>query len=233
MQPVRCSLVVVAVASLLAIPVRADEKLDALLQRTRDAIAKLQTLQADVEMVEAGARLTGTVQLKRPNLARLELKSEAHGFVLTSDGKAVYQHDPGSKEYYKGEPGVDGRDIMPLIPSSDILIVFFQPGRLGMAGASPATSWVYGGRQKVGPDEYEVVDWTKSLPAFKVTWRFFISPKDNLVHRVDTINKGPNGDSLVTLTLKNLRVNAPVADTTFRWTPPRDAKELPQPRFQP
>lgn len=233
MQPLRCSLVVVVVASLLAIPVRADEQLDALLQRTRDAIKKLQTLQADVEWAEAGARMTGTAQLKRPNLVRLELKSEAYGFVLVSDGQAVYQHDPKSKEYYKGEPGADGRDIVPLISGADLLLLYFQPARLGLPTASPAASWVYAGKQKVGAEEYEVVDWANPIPGFQLTSRYFISAKDNLVHRLDFTGKGPAGENKVTLALKNLRVNAPVADATFRWTPPQDAKELPQPRFRP
>lgn len=230
----RRSAVLLALATLAlaaVLPARAEDPLDALLQRARKAVTRAQTLQGDLEMTDQGQRLTGKLALKRPNLARMELKGPELEVLVVSDGTRYYWYLPKTNEYYHGEPGGSGGDIMSPVPSGDMMMVFFQPQRLDpQALLARGSEWRYGGNQRVDGEECEVADWIHNVGPFRVTFRFFIATKNDLVRRVDTINPRPDGDLVATLILKNARVDAPVADTAFRWSPPAGATAHPLPK---
>jgi hypothetical protein len=70
---------------------RADEKADALIQASREATARIETLQADLAIrLGKGRTVTGTVIAKRPNLFRLEMKGYPIE-TIGSDGKVLWR----------------------------------------------------------------------------------------------------------------------------------------------
>src|SRR4029450_559376 len=75
-------------------PAAADEKTDALFKQAREATAAGATLKADLELSVSGRPpVTGSLILKRPNLARIEVQGEA---LIVADGKTVTVYRPGS-----------------------------------------------------------------------------------------------------------------------------------------
>src|SRR5437879_360850 len=74
-------------------PARADEKAEAILARCRAATAKLHSLKADLWLTVGSNVLIGTVTLKRPNKAWIQVKGlEAERIV--SDGKTMLIYLP-------------------------------------------------------------------------------------------------------------------------------------------
>jgi outer membrane lipoprotein-sorting protein len=215
---------IVLVLAATALPARADEKADALLQQTRTATAKLQTLRADVEATfksDFGSQsITGTVALKRPNLVRCETRGAFEGLTV-SDGKTVFDYAVKQNQYRKVAPGPDGRNIP--TPLGDLVSGFFRPQSIGMArrGVTPT----YVGKEVLEGTEYEVVELAVTGPQQAgSTTRYFISSKDNLVHQV--VMNSKEGDSTFTtsLRLKNLQTDVPIDDAAFQWTPPATAR---------
>src|SRR5262245_18682031 len=92
---------------------RAHDKAGAPLQQTRAATSKLQTLQADVEATFKSdfdsQSISGTIALKRPNLARCESQGAFEGLTV-SDGKTVFDYRRARNQYRKLNPGSDGRN---------------------------------------------------------------------------------------------------------------------------
>ena len=202
-------------------PARADERAQALLAQARAAMARARSLQADFETTFEGAQpVSGSLLLKRPNLARVEGHGPS-GQLVVSDGATVYTYSPRQNQYRKGEPGRKGEQIL----VGDVVAVvgsFFQPDRIGVAaGAEPA----YAGKETVGGVECDVVQ--LALDAHTIR-RYAISPADHLIRRAAQKMEIAQGGATVryeiTTTLKNLRVDAPIDVARFRWTPPTTAK---------
>jgi outer membrane lipoprotein-sorting protein len=203
------------------LPARSDEKADALLQQTRAATAKLQTLRADAEATFKSdldsQSISGTIALKRPNLARCESKGAFEGLTV-SDGKNVFDYRRARDQYRKFNPGSDGRNIQ--TPLGDLVSGFFRPQSIGAGrrGASPT----YAGRETVDGAEYDVVEIT--APGQGPTTRYYISPKDNLIHGTLTTFKDGDATFTTSIRLKNLQADVPIDDSTFQWTPPATAR---------
>jgi outer membrane lipoprotein-sorting protein len=62
------------------------------------------------------------------------------------------------------------------------------------------------------------------------TTRYLISAQDHLIHEVVTTtgHDGKKGTSRVTL--NSLRIDVPIDDSTFQWTPPPSAVPLQMPK---
>jgi outer membrane lipoprotein-sorting protein len=209
----------------LALPARADEKADALLKQARDAMSRLQTLQADLEVSITGSNAAkGTLVLKRPNLARIELKAPLE-MLIASDGKDLYLYQASQDQYQK--TAVDARGANIAFPyAMELIQGFFVPQALGKAPTGATVT--HAGKETVAGDEYEVVEVAVTQPV-PTTVRYFISPKDHLLNRVSRRLKAEDREVELVATLKNVRAGGPVAATAFKWRPPATAKAYQQP----
>jgi outer membrane lipoprotein-sorting protein len=207
------------------LPARADEKAEALLQQTRAATAKLQTLRADVEFTMkarfGSSTSTGTVVLKRPNLARFETTGNPSQLVV-ADGKNLFQASPGRNQYQKMELAADGRNMR--IPFGEPVTSFFHPDTIGGGGSSR-----YIGKERLDGDECDIVEVDIQIPEGvpgpkKLTSRYFISDRDHLIHQTVTTVVDEEGTSTNVSRLKNVQTDVPIDAATFRWTPPATAR---------
>lgn len=219
-----------------ALPVRADEKAEALLKQTREATKKIQTLRADVqtEMSSPGGPVTskGTLVLKRPNLVRLEVQGKL-AQTAVSDGKSFFLYMPGRNQYRKGEPGSDGRTIP--IPCGEPATGFFHPETIGLASGGGSTTYI--GKETLEGVAYDVVEVVAKIPANvpgpeKLTSRYFIDPNDHLIHRT-TVTFEDQGNTITNVCrFRNMETDVAVEDSLFRWSPPAGATLLVLPRLE-
>jgi putative peptide zinc metalloprotease protein len=207
--------------------VRPIDRSGALLQQAREATAGLQTLQADLEGSMGRDRFTGTVLLKRPNLARVEItgKGGIGEYWVVSDGRNLFTYFPADDRYAQSNPGPEGRHIHAFL--AEQIDGFFQPDTVGVTPAGGRSSYL--GQETADRMKYEVIVVASPAPRNSTT-RYFISTKDHLVHRVMITTKRENGKTGTSwANLKNIRTNVPVGESAFRWTPPSTAGPLQMP----
>jgi outer membrane lipoprotein-sorting protein len=209
------SLALIAAAPLAA---RADDPSETLLKQASAATAKLQSLKANVDISMGSHRATGTVEMKRPNLARVDLNG-GNVQTIVADGTNIYTFAPSRKQFARQADTPDGKSVY--LPWG-IDLSFFHPEAI--AARPPNTVITYLGKQKVNGEEYEVVQRAASKP-YSLTTQYFISPRDHLIHRVVMTVKGSGQGQTVTSTtqIANLQPNAPLEAAAFRWTPPANA----------
>jgi len=200
------------------------DKVGALLKRAREATAELQTLRAELEGSFGSDPFTGTVVLKRPNLARVDIKGDGGlgEFLVVSNGKSRFVYFPADNQYTRLDPGPEGRNIRAFV--AEQVEHFFRPDVIGVTPAGGSSSYM--GREIVDGSEYEVVAIETPTPQ-KRTTRYFISPQDNLIHRVvNTTEQGDGKTGTVWSTLRNVQTNAPLDEAAFQWAPPSTAGPL-------
>lgn len=202
----------------------ADERAEAMLKQSQEAVRRLQSIQANIELaVPAGRTYTGTVLLKRPNRARLELNGMGVQLVV-SDGKEAYIFFPQQKQYRKLAPGADGRSIP---------LEFVEP-LAGFFRVHPAVAAARGkGATVAGEERVDGVDCAivemKAPPPRVSTTRYYISGTDHLIHRI-VVTMVAQGQTLTrSVTLKKIQTNAILPDSLFAWKPPPSAKPLQNP----
>lgn len=194
----------------------ADGQAEALLEQARAATARVQTLKAELWFSDGKTDYRGQVALKRPNLARVELK-DAPMELTVSDGQTVQVYYPRQNRYARGDPGPDGRRIPFYARQLD---EFFHPADIGRGETAP----VYGGRESVDGAECEVVVVEVARPQ-PATLRYSIGKEDGLVHRVVTVTRKGMESLTTTAELRALQANVPLEEALFRWTPPANAQE--------
>jgi outer membrane lipoprotein-sorting protein len=208
-------------ALLLVAPIAraaADDRADTLLKAASAATAKLQSLRANVQISMSSQTATGTVELKRPNLARAELRGGSIGAIV-ADGRNVYTYSPTRKQYARQAEAPDGKSLY--LPYG-IDLSFFHPEAI--SSRPPDTTITYAGRETVGGEQYDVVQRMTTKP-YSLTVRYFISPRDNLIHRtVMTVKGSKPGESMTSTTqITNIQANVPLEASAFHWTPPANA----------
>src|SRR5437763_1234701 len=99
-------------ALLLAMPlaVRADDPSETLLKQASNATARLQSVKANVEITMGSHRATGTVEMKRPNLARVDLKG-GNIQAIVADGTNVYTYSASRNAYARNPDSPDGKAV--------------------------------------------------------------------------------------------------------------------------
>jgi outer membrane lipoprotein-sorting protein len=195
-----------------------DAPSDTLLKRARETMSRLETLQADVELLQPSGRSYGKLTLKRPNLVRLEVAG-TDAVTLVSDGQAMYRYFPARKEFLRLKPGSAGESI--LLPGV-YDIGFFKPVGTSRIAPQDSVTLSEAEAEKVGDTDCEVLQTVaKSSGGAVETTRYAIGAKDGLVYRIQR------------KTVTKRSVNAAVPLTLFQWTPPADAKpfrtEIPKP----
>jgi outer membrane lipoprotein-sorting protein len=212
--------------AMMGVAAQADDRAEALLRLTRAATAKLQTLRADVDIPTKN--VTGTLMLKRPNLAYFKLKGSFE-WLTVSNGEHVFTYSPPQNQYEKGDPGPEGDKIfIPFRETANGFLAssFFRPDSIGRVtgGGSPA----YRGKRKLGNVECDVIEFDLPPPV-SVRARYFISAEDHLIHQgIVTLKEGDRTFRTM-FRLKNVRINSPIAASVFQWTPPPMARVTPTP----
>jgi outer membrane lipoprotein-sorting protein len=203
-------------AATAAPPTRADDASAALLKQVATATKALKTLTADLEMSQdAGGnpmKMQGSVQLKRPNLAKITVSIGGNNAqMVDSDGKNLYI--VFGNQYMKSSPGVNGERIQAM--GAFQIPMFFNPSLTFLPNA--ATKYL--GKETLDGKEYQVIGVTS--PAAKgMDVKLYISDA-KLVERVSLdVNSGGARVHIGTA-FKNIKTDAALADTAFAYTPPK------------
>src|SRR5262249_35212748 len=149
--------------------------------------------------------------------------------LVVSNGKDLFQYMGTQNQYQKSAVEANGSNIASPYKSAlrlwiamELVQGFFVPQSIGMLpdGAAPT----YAGKEKADGTEFDVIEVTTEQPVH-ATARYFLSPKDHLVHRlVRKVEIDAHQTVTLTAALKNVRTDAPVQAAAFRWTPPANAK---------
>jgi outer membrane lipoprotein-sorting protein len=204
----------IAVAVLAAAPVaRADSKANAVLADAKAATRAVSTLTADLTLSHkppgksAMRSATGSVKLKRPNLANIRL-SGAFPTTLVSNGTRIWTPRPGSTEYVQTTADPEGTNIEVLwaLPIN----FFFNPS-VDVFELPAGASFRRLPDRKVGALNYRILEaGTGSATSPRVT--LYVGP-DRLLHRVVTEVKG---GAVSDATLRNVRTGVKLADADFQ-----------------
>jgi outer membrane lipoprotein-sorting protein len=199
-----------------------SDKADPLIQQAEAATKKLNSLTGDLEGSVGEDHFTGTMVLKRPNFARVQINgTKGLGkILLISDGKTATTYFADDNQYVQLKPGDHGEFIQSTLVEQ--VEQFFHPESIG-----GGTHFEYLGHRTSDGNEFDLVE-PKYTPASDETVYYFISRTDKLIHR--TMLKDVHGKQPDTWTaLKNVRININVDPGSFTWTLPRTAKSLQMP----
>ncbi|PYX87912.1 MAG: hypothetical protein DMG68_10170 [Acidobacteria bacterium] len=191
---------------------------ETLLKETRIATRTLKSLQADVEGSLGADHFSATVVLKRPNLAKIDVKgTKGLGRMLVvSDGTTLQTYYPDDNRYVKVVPGKNGENVQAFIIEQ--VDDFFRPEQIGEGGVTK-----YVGQQTSDGITYDVV--TNELGGSpKEEVQYCISRADKLIHRI-VVSDG-SGRIQTSTTLTNLQTNLNVDELVFTWMVPATAEPL-------
>lgn len=236
-----------------AAPVTVDPSALALLQKVQTATQKLHCMTADFTDVnrfhdpEREFRTVGTVRLMKPNYLHeqgwIALKDKTTGAweknkdssISASDGRNTWLVFFGG-EYQKDKSDARGRNTgAPSVPTHD----FFDPSQSVLAqvheqqAKGQLVSLTTAGTEVWEGRPYRLVDWeykpeypfdaetVKKAPGGVVTERdrLYIGSDDLVYRLIDTYNIGGTIDQA----LRNVKVNAPLTATSFKFTLPPGA----------
>jgi outer membrane lipoprotein-sorting protein len=188
----------------------------ALVQRTRDETRRLDSLSADLQGVLGSDHFTGQLLLKRPNFARVEINSTGSlgSFLIISDGATVTTYFKGDNQYVQSPSGSTGQYIQGFV--AEQVRDFFRPESIAARGKLN-----YVGREQSEEGKaFDVVEVSGGGPG-SATARYFISPENNLIHRVLV-----NGHQTSSASISNVHKNVSIDPAVFKWTLPATAKAV-------
>lgn len=218
-RPALAGLLALALLAAAGAGTASEERARELIEQCRTATAALKSLQADVEIHSGASVYRGTVTLRRPNLARLELSDYAVALTV-SNGRELITYRPKTNQYTKAEVRPDGDNIR-LIGTEQVR-GFFVPQTLMQV--QPGDRVAYIGREQVAGSEYDVIE-IGAATGRRVA-RYYLSPADRLVHRVTVTTRSGDRELVLSGALSNLKTNVEAPETLFAYTPPEDAKLL-------
>ncbi|MCS7080673.1 MAG: redoxin domain-containing protein [Chloracidobacterium sp.] len=200
---------------------RADGEADKLLKEVAVATRSAKTLLADITLTQSdGGPVTttpGTVMLKKPNLARIEL-GEPFNYTIASDGKNVWLVERAKNRYQKNDADPNGKGLASFlyIPVG----TFFDPDFRGFINPSIKETRL-AGKEKVDGETYQVVEVIGDEP-YDFTLKCYIGA-NKLITR--TALQMKLGDKTLTFgaVLTNVKVNEYLPDDSFAYAPPKEA----------
>jgi|SRR5579871_3141114 len=229
----RYTLLIATAALILgALPLRADEKAEALLKAVRKKMESLQTLSADLivgqQVHRVGAKpnaapdtpnpadwIEGALKMKRPNFAHVFLGKPLRQ-TFASDGTSFWTVI--EDQYLKCAVDPAGKQLS-VVPFG----IFFDTGQIGKIQGAEATSPPrFADREKLDGVTYQVIEIVAQKP-YRQTEKLYIGD-DYLVHQVvDEIVTGEN-EMKRSLILRNIKTNANMTSAEFAFLPPKTAK---------
>src|SRR4051812_23188887 len=188
-------------------------------------MAKLDSMTADLEGSIGEDHYIGRMTLKRPNLARVEIRGTAGlgRILLVSDGNAAITYFPDNNEFAQVQAGKHGEFIQSTLVQQ--VQQFFTPEVMGAN-----LQLAYMGQRSVDGMKFEVVEAKGKSVAGEAGEKFehFISPSDKLIHRTEETSDWPNGGR-TWVTLKNVKTNVAIDRSLFAWKLPEKAAPVQMP----
>jgi outer membrane lipoprotein carrier protein len=212
-QPVASARPAVAEPALAADVINAGDEQDRatqVLRRVESAAAGVRTLQADftqrlhVALLGQDQQSSGRLYQKRPDRFLMRFTSPA-GDVMVADGRSFWI-------YY---PSTDRKQVIRTTLAKGAGQVDLQRQFLG--NASARFSAVLGADESVGGRPAYVLTLTPRGASQFRRLKVWADKGDYLVRRFEVTEQN---ESVRRIELRNLRVNAPVPDALFRFTPP-------------
>ena len=218
-----------ACCGLALAPARADEKADALLAKAKAAYKAATSLTATLSssMSHGTQKFTqsGTLQLRKPNLARIELTAPQKTSVL-SDGNNVYILMPDN-QYIKQRAVQSGLGRAESLGGL-LTALFFGHDSYGFGSLSGVgVVKKYGGKETVGGVQYDVVALTVKTPVAH-TLKIYIGADGLIGQSVAEITAQDNKLQQVS-EWKGQRLNGVPATTSFAVVLPKNATLFKQP----
>lgn len=177
------------------------------------------------------------VAIQFPNKVSAKMSGGMMGSSeIYSDGKTMYVYMPAMKQFMKREApaSLRGQDAGFLGPVGLLFVLLDED--LDKAGAN--RKYAFKGTQKIGAISTRIVEIADRENNATTTIRLMISEKDLLIHRVEVNQSlknpqsGQNMTQKITATLKYNSFDKPIPASRFRFTPPKDAKEMQMPTPQ-
>jgi outer membrane lipoprotein-sorting protein len=219
---IACSCLLAAVNTLLRHHLHhAQSPTESSLAIARAATTQLQSLTADIDGWLGPDHFTGTLILRRPNLARIQITgTKAMGkFLVVSDGKKVITYFSDDNQYVQTNPGNYGQNIQAQV--AEQVGEFFQPTSIGLNVRQEDI------RVQNRDREWETLEVKLNQEEHEIT-RYQISTKDNLIYGVSILD-GETNKQISSSRLSNVHTNASIDPAVFQWAPPPTAKPLPFP----
>lgn len=169
-----------------------------------------------------------------PNRVYARIKGGMMGETeIYSDGKTMYMYNPTTKQYMKREapPTLKGPGAGILGPVG--LLFMLAEEDLDKGGAN--RKFAFKGTQNLQGKQVRVVEITESGNGGNSTVRLMVGMKDMLIHRVESVEtrrgqqQGQTMTQKVTVSIKYNSFDKPVPASRFKFTPPKDAKEIQAP----
>ena len=186
---------------------------------------------------------SSTVAMQRPNLVALKANASPPipSREVYSDGKTVYEYVPSAKQYMKqpAPPNFDGMNVGLLGDAALLLALLSEDvDKLGQD-----TKIQFRGAQTVGGKQTRIVEINQSRGFSNRTVKLYIGAQDKLVYRVELneTSRPPQGGqgggqapqqftTKATANIRYISFDKPIPASRFRFTPPKDAKEVQPPQ---
>jgi outer membrane lipoprotein-sorting protein len=186
---------------------------------------------------------SSTIAMQRPNL--VAAKVDASGFTpareVYSDGKTVYMYAPSAKQYMKQAAPSDFRGAnVGLLGDAGMLIALLEQD-IDAMGQDVKVQ--FRGTQTIGGKQTRVVEVTEKRGNSTSNLKLYVGVQDRLVYRVEwnqTIRPQQSGQGggqaqqsitiQATANIRYISFNKPIPASRFRFTPPKDAKEVQPPQ---
>lgn len=202
------------------------------------------TLDITVELSMGGnsqrQQVKAQTAIQRPNRLQAKVNTGMGEQQIISDGTTMFVYDPSTKQYMKLPAPKDfkGANIAALGPVGLILGIADQ----NLDDPNAKRTFAFRGNQTIAGKQTRIVEVVNTEGNQRTVVRLFIGAQDRLIYRIEATatiptNQGQGGQQSPPLTQKltaDIRYNSfdkPIPASRFRFTPPKDAKEMrpPQP----
>lgn len=215
-------------------------------QKYRNAKSWEVSINMNVEMSFGGnsnkQQISSTIAMQRPN--RVAAKIGASGFAppreVYSDGKTVYEYVPSAKQYVKRPAPSDLKGGNARLLGEAGMLMGIADQDLDALG--PNAKIQFRGTQTIAGKQTRVVEVSDSQGNSSLNVKLYIGAQDKLIYRVELNqtmrSQGGQGGAQtpqqittkVTANLRYLSFDKPIPASRFRFTPPKDAKEVQPPQ---
>ncbi len=201
------------------------------------------TLDITVELSMGGnsqrQQVKAQTAIQRPNRFQAKINTGMGEQQLFSDGTTMFVYVPSAKQYMKQPAPKDfkGSNIAALGPVGLVLGIADQ----NLDDPNAKRTFAFKGNQTIAGKQTRIVEVVDNEGNQRTVVRLFIGAQDQLIYRVEATatvqsaqSQGGQQSSPITQKLTaDIRYNSfdkPIPASRFRFTPPKDAKEMQAPQ---